>query len=96
PARRPRDIAEATGALREAIVDLLELGTPRLWQHIEDTVYRSAFEFSENNQLRTSRLLDLSRNIVRARLAQLGILKLRDAGEPDSADASEAGDRRQA
>jgi sigma-54 dependent transcriptional regulator len=102
PSRRPRDIAEATGALREAIVDLLELGTPRLWQHIEDTVYRSTFEFSENNQLRTSRLLDLSRNIVRARLAQLGILKLRDAGEPDATDAdsdtdtSEAGDRRQA
>jgi sigma-54-specific transcriptional regulator len=96
PSRRPRDIAEATDALREAIVDLLELGTPRLWQHIEDTVYRSTFEFSENNQLRTSRLLDLSRNIVRARLAQLGILKLRDAGEPDAADASETADRRQA
>lgn len=96
PVRRPRDIAEATDALRESIVDLLELGTPRLWQHIEDTVYRSTFEFSENNQLRTSRLLDLSRNIVRARLAQLGILKLRDAGEPDAADASEAADRRQA
>ncbi|MEX3899524.1 sigma-54 interaction domain-containing protein [Paraburkholderia sp. BR10954] len=90
PSRRPRDITEATEALRTAIVDLLELGTPRLWQHIEDTVYRSTFEFSENNQLRTSRLLDLSRNIVRARLAQLGILKLRDSADPDGADTDPA------
>lgn len=100
--RRPRDIAEATHALRTAIVDLLELGTPKLWQHIEDTVYRSTFEFSENNQLRTSRLLDLSRNIVRARLAQLGILKLRDADDSDAGETSDgraggdAANRRQA
>lgn len=90
--RRPRDVAEATTALRAAIVDLLELGTPRLWQHIEETVYRSVFDYSERNQLRTSRLLDLSRNIVRARLAQLGLLKLRDASEANEAnEAAETG-----
>ncbi|WP_322056461.1 sigma-54 interaction domain-containing protein [Paraburkholderia sp. J63] len=88
--RRPRDVAEATTALRAAIVDLLELGTPRLWQHIEETVYRSVFDYSERNQLRTSRLLDLSRNIVRARLAQLGLLKLRDASEAN--EAAETGE----
>ena len=53
-------------------------------QHIEDTVYRSVFDYSEHNQLRMSRLLDQSRNIVRARLAQLGILMPRDAGDADA------------
>ncbi|WP_310633368.1 sigma 54-interacting transcriptional regulator [Paraburkholderia sp.] len=84
---RPGDIDEASDALRAAVVDLLDLGAPHLWQHIEEVVYRSVFDYSGNNQLRTSRLLDLSRNIVRARLAQLGLLKLRDAGE--SAEAQE-------
>ncbi|MCA3804323.1 MAG: AAA family ATPase, partial [Burkholderia sp.] len=82
--RRARDVAEATDALRHAVIELLDLGTPSLWQHIEDTVYRSVFDYSEHNQLRMSRLLDQSRNIVRARLAQLGILKPRDAGDADA------------
>ncbi|AOR71741.1 Fis family transcriptional regulator [Burkholderia stabilis] len=84
PPRRARDVAEATDALRNAVIELLDLGTPALWQHIEDTVYRSVFDYSEHNQLRMSRLLDQSRNIVRARLAQLGILKPRDAGDADA------------
>ncbi|MFP3506843.1 sigma-54 interaction domain-containing protein [Burkholderia sp. SIMBA_062] len=87
PPRRARDVAEATDALRHAVIELLDLGTPALWQHIEDTVYRSVFDYSEQNQLRMSRLLDQSRNIVRARLAQLGILKPRDAGDGGDADA---------
>ncbi|ABB12723.1 sigma-54 interaction domain-containing protein [Burkholderia lata] len=84
PPRRARDVAEATDALRHAVIELLDLGTPALWQHIEDTVYRSVFDYSDHNQLRMSRLLDQSRNIVRARLAQLGILKPRDAGDADA------------
>ncbi len=91
-ARRPRDIAEASAALRASIVDLLDFGAPHLWQHIEETVYRTVFEYSDNNQLRTSRLLDLSRNIVRARLAQLGLLKLRDTSEADTEANDAAGD----
>ncbi|RQS65491.1 AAA family ATPase [Burkholderia sp. Bp8963] len=86
PPRRPRDVAEATDALRNAVIELLDLGAPNLWQHIEDTVYRCVFDYSEHNQLRMSRLLDQSRNIVRARLAQLGILKPRDTGDAGDAD----------
>jgi sigma-54 dependent transcriptional regulator len=95
-ARRPADIREATDALRDALTDLLELGTPQLWQHIEETVYRTVFDYSEHNQLRTSRLLDLSRNVVRARLAQLGLLKLRDATQSQEGQESPESDRRQA
>ena len=62
----PRRAREATDALRHAVIELLDLGTPALWQHIEDTVYRSVFDYSDHNQLRMSRLLDQSRNIVRA------------------------------
>lgn len=48
---------------------------PPLYHEIERTVMRAAFEYSERNQLRTARLLGISRNIVRDRLIRYGLLK---------------------
>jgi sigma-54 dependent transcriptional regulator len=39
---------------------------------IEDMVIRTAYNFCRRNQVQTARLLGISRNIVRARLAQCG------------------------
>jgi sigma-54-specific transcriptional regulator len=39
---------------------------------IEDAVIRTAYNFCHRNQVQTARLLGISRNIVRARLAQCG------------------------
>ena len=47
---------------------------PPLYHEIEKTVMRAAFEYCERNQLRTARLLGISRNIVRDRLLRYGLL----------------------
>ncbi|MYM22719.1 AAA domain-containing protein [Duganella sp. FT135W] len=60
-------------SLEQALLELFQQAPPGLWQHIEETVFRTAYEYCEGNQVQTSRLLDLSRNIVRARTAQFGI-----------------------
>jgi len=67
-------------ALREALLRLFDQHHPDLWQTIEGEVFASAYEYSDRNQLQTARLLNLSRNIVRARLADLGIIKTTAAG----------------
>lgn len=66
-------------ALQQVLVRLFDANPPDLWQNIEAAVFSTAYEYCDRNQLQTSRLLNLSRNIVRARLAQLGILKLQAA-----------------
>jgi sulfonate transport system substrate-binding protein len=45
-----------------------------LYDEIEEVVFSAAYRFSEENQLRTARLLGISRNIVRARLLEYGLL----------------------
>lgn len=69
----------AEDALTKALTRLFDEHSPDLWQNIEAAVFSTAYEYCDRNQLQTSRLLNLSRNIVRARLAQLGILKLQSA-----------------
>jgi DNA-binding NtrC family response regulator len=76
PATAAAPAATATAAppsLEQALLELFQQAPPGLWQHIEETVFRTAYEYCEGNQVQTSRLLDLSRNIVRARTAQFGI-----------------------
>ena len=45
-----------------------------LYRRIDETVIRTAYEYCEQNQLRTARLLSVSRNIVRDRLVRYGLL----------------------
>lgn len=61
--------------IKTALGNLFERNLPNLWQEIESTVFTMAYEYCDKNQLQTSRLLALSRNVVRARLLQLGLLQ---------------------
>lgn len=60
--------------LREALLALFEKEQPNLYVSIEAAVMKAAYEFCNRNQLQTARLLGISRNIVRARLIQCGML----------------------
>jgi sulfonate transport system substrate-binding protein len=76
---------------------LFEQSPPHLYQLIDEAVLRSAYRFSAQNQLKTARLLGLSRNVVRARLIQYGEVAgvLRSAPErPPAAAARRRGSGR--
>ncbi|ACR32657.1 sigma-54 interaction domain-containing protein [Burkholderia glumae] len=55
-------------ALETALRSLFDDKRDRLFEHIEDTVMRIAFEFCHRNQIQAARLLGISRNVLRARL----------------------------
>ncbi|PYG77428.1 hypothetical protein N436_05005, partial [Pseudomonas sp. RV120224-01b] len=63
---RPLAFIEARLVLLEQVV---ALGIDR-----EETVFRAAYRYCHGNQLQTGRLLNISRNIVRARLEKIGEL----------------------
>jgi len=68
-----RDLkSSAEDQLRTALLTLFMEERPDLHTLIEDTVIRAAFNFCHRNQVQTAKLLGISRNIVRARLAQCG------------------------
>jgi aliphatic sulfonates family ABC transporter substrate-binding protein len=58
--------------LERSLAKLFELSPPHLHELIDEAVMRSAYRFSGQNQLKTARLLGISRNVVRARLIQYG------------------------
>jgi sigma-54-specific transcriptional regulator len=53
---------------------LCEQAPPKLFEIIEETVIRTAFEFCEENQVQTARLLGISRNVLRHKLGFYGML----------------------
>ncbi|SLM48986.1 Fis family transcriptional regulator [Nitrospira japonica] len=61
-------------SLEAALQDLFERDTHQLYRLIDETVIRTAYDYCEKNQLRTARLLGISRNIVRDRLFRYGLL----------------------
>jgi sigma-54-specific transcriptional regulator len=61
-------------ALRAAMVGLFERNLPDLHRRVEETLFRAAYRYCHRNQLQTARLLGVSRNVVRARLLELGEL----------------------
>ena len=60
--------------LEAALLALFEQTPPELYAKVEEKVMRVAFDYCHRNQLQTARLLGISRNIVRARLIQIGEL----------------------
>ncbi|MGF6262517.1 transcriptional regulator with PAS, ATPase and Fis domain [Paraburkholderia youngii] len=69
--RLPRPDAltqDAQQALEAALRDLLETERENLFEDIENTVIRVAYEYSHRNQIQAARLLGISRNVLRARL----------------------------
>lgn len=47
---------------------LFDRAEGNLFEQIEDTVMRVAFDFCNRNQIQAARLLGISRNVLRARL----------------------------
>jgi sigma-54-specific transcriptional regulator len=66
--------AVSTSSLESSLQRLCEQAPPKLFDIIEETVIRTAFEFCEENQVQTARLLDISRNVLRHKLALYGML----------------------
>jgi sigma-54-specific transcriptional regulator len=56
-----------------------ETTTPALYRVIDETIIRRAYAYCEQNQVRTARLLGVSRNIVRDRLIRYGVIGLERA-----------------
>ncbi|EIC28295.1 MULTISPECIES: sigma-54 interaction domain-containing protein [Methylomicrobium] len=61
-------------SLENALLRLCEQAPPQLYDLIEETVIRTAFEFCEENQVQTAKLLNISRNVLRHKLAVYGML----------------------
>lgn len=68
----PDTTAPGEEQLRNALLTLFTEEPSQLHSLIEDLVIRTAYNFCHRNQVQTARLLGISRNIVRARLAQCG------------------------
>jgi DNA-binding NtrC family response regulator len=65
--------ADAAGpALEGALTALFERGHDALFEHIEETVMRAAYNFCDRNQVQAARMLGISRNVMRARLIKMG------------------------
>ncbi|MCO7573049.1 sigma-54 dependent transcriptional regulator [Pseudomonas chlororaphis] len=67
-------LPSAPADLGQALQALFEQNIPDLYEHIEETIFREAYRYCHGNQLQTGRLLNISRNIVRARLEKIGEL----------------------
>ena len=72
PNHHPDTKTSGEEQLRSALLALFTEEPSQLHSLIADTVIRTAYNFCQRNQVQTARLLGISRNIVRARLAQCG------------------------
>jgi len=68
------ELSVSTTSLESALQQLCEQAPPKLFEILEETVIRTAFEFCEKNQVQTARLLDISRNVLRHKLGYYGML----------------------
>jgi sigma-54 dependent transcriptional regulator len=66
--------AASADSLDEAIDALVRAGTQNLLEDIEERLYRMAYEYARGNQVQTARIVGVNRNVVHARLVQLGLL----------------------
>ena len=65
---------EPLAQLRQALVRLVATEPPDLYAQIEESVLRVAFDHCFRNQVRTSALLGISRNVLRAQLKRFGLI----------------------
>jgi sigma-54 dependent transcriptional regulator len=74
PLRRTDDptTRDPLAALESTLTALFDQNLPDLHGRIEAVLMKTAYAYCHRNQLQTARLLGISRNIVRARLIQLG------------------------
>lgn len=84
----PAAAAGSESSLEDVLHRLIDQATPDLFEHVETMLVNTAYEFCERNQVRTARLLGISRNILRSHLMRLNILPKRQAPhtrEPEDA-----------
>jgi sigma-54-specific transcriptional regulator len=67
--------------LSKAFTKLFDDGGPAIYEQVEEMLVGLAFDYCNNNQVQTARLLGISRNILRAQLKRFGLLSSREAGE---------------
>jgi sigma-54-specific transcriptional regulator len=79
---RPDTKASGEEQLRDALLTLFTEEPSQLHSLIEDMLIRTAYNFCHRNQVQTARLLGISRNIVRARLAQCGEISTSRSNPP--------------
>ncbi|MDD2662186.1 MAG: sigma-54 dependent transcriptional regulator [Dechloromonas sp.] len=60
--------------LSRALREMFDENRDHLFEQVEETLVRLAFEHCDNNQVRTAKLLGISRNILRAQLKRFGLL----------------------
>lgn len=70
----------ATNLLELALNQLFESNPPELYNLIEETVVKTAYRYCHYNQVQTSNLLGISRNILRARLIKANLIRIRQHG----------------
>ncbi len=76
--------APASDALRDVLLQRMHAAQPDLFNQVEETLVKTAYELCGGNQVHTARQLGLSRNVLRTLLKRHGLL---DAGHdlPDPA-----------
>jgi sigma-54-specific transcriptional regulator len=72
------------GALEALCTQLIDDDTPDLLNHVESVLVQTAYEWCDRNQVRTAKVLGISRNILRTHLMRLSILPRRDFGKHDA------------
>jgi sigma-54-specific transcriptional regulator len=89
--RLASDVAEAERPperLQLALRSLLQRPCANLYQSVSDALVRAAFEHCDGNQVRTADILGISRNVLRAHLARLDLIRgrrqLATAGSGDT------------
>lgn len=60
--------------LESILTSLFEQGAPDLYEYINALTVRKAYDYCNNNQVHTAKLLGISRNILRARLKDLKLI----------------------
>ncbi len=71
-------------SLEGILGEIFERGWPDAYERIDSAVISCAYRFCHRNQLQTARLLGISRNVLRARLAKLGYIAARRSAPPDA------------
>jgi len=73
------DSPDGTQLLRQSLRLLFEQGPVELFSHVERELVTAAFEVCHFNQVHTSELLGISRNVLRTQLKRFGLLPERGA-----------------
>ena len=75
------------------MIEEFQHGAPDIYSRVESTLILSAYQFCHNNQIQTAQLLGISRNVLRARLAKLGVIAGRASSTQREEERAEDSER---